>query len=309
MEVLITGGAGYIGSELVGSFLEAGHTVRVVDDLRYGTDSLLRYVSNPKFMFDKMDVRDTAKLSQVMKTADLIIPLAALVGFPLCEQQPKEAEETNFLVNKWIAENKSPSQRVIYPCTNSGYGASTTGKPCTEESPITPVSVYGVTKVQAERIYQRTANCVTLRLATVFGPSSRMRTDLLVNNFVWKALKDRVVVLYECTFMRNYIHIHDICDGFMFVNDNWEACKNETFNIGNDKINANKLDLAKKIQEHLKFEIIRAEINSDPDVRNYIVSSQKLYKVGFSCKRDLDVGIEQLITAYKMIDRPTYGNY
>jgi len=237
------------------------------------------------------------------------LPLAALVGFPLCDDHPRDAREINFEANKWIAQNKSKDQRLIYPCTNSGYGASRDGSICTEESPINPVSLYGKTKVMAERVYQETDNCVTFRLATVFGPGSRMRTDLLVNNFVLKALKDRILVLYECEFMRNYVHLADVCRAFKFVLDNWETCKNETYNVGNDAINMNKLQLAETIQKHIPVEIIKAEFNSDPDLRDYIVSSEKFYSKGFECIYDLDDGIKQLIKAYAIIDSPWYANY
>lgn len=309
MTILITGGAGYIGSELVGVLLGRGHSVVVVDNLKYEPTSLLRYASHINFEFINLDVRKTTgSFKKLMRGSDVIIPLAALVGFPLCEDHPVEAVQVNYEVNKWIAENKSPHQRVIYPCTNSGYGSSESGV-CTEKSPLRPLSLYGRTKVDAEKAYQDAEGCCTLRLATVFGPSTRPRTDLLVNNFVLKALKDKVLVLYECGFMRNYIHIRDICRVYNFILENWDACVDQTFNIGNDEINMNKLQLAEKIGEHLPVEIIKAEFTQDPDKRDYIVSSQKIYDAGFRCKCDLDMGIEQLIKMYSLIDTPWYANY
>ena len=178
-----------------------------------------------------------------------------------------------------------------------------------KNSPMNPISLYGITKVDAEKEYQQTDGCCTLRLATVFGPSSRPRTDLLVNNFVLKALKERVLVLYECEFMRNYVHIWDICRVYNFIINNWDKCNNETFNIGNDDINMNKLQLAEKIQKHIPLEIIKAEFTQDLDKRDYVVSSQKIYNLGFKCKYDLDQGIQQLIKMYGLIDKPWYANY
>jgi nucleoside-diphosphate-sugar epimerase len=247
--VLITGGAGYIGSELTGYLLDEGYSVSVIDNLMYDATSLLRYASNEDFRFTRGDVRDPNLLTTELAQADIIIPLAALVGFPLCERDPRGAEEINHEHVAMLARLKTEEQKIIYPCTNSGYGTSE--DVCTEESPLNPVSLYGKTKVAAEDAVKAVDNHVTFRLATVFGPSSRMRTDLLVNNFVLKAMREKVLVLYECEFMRNYVHIHDVCRAFMFVIDNWESCKNETYNVGNDSLNMNKLELAKKISEHI----------------------------------------------------------
>ena len=308
MNVLITGGAGYIGSELTKYLLDDGHEVVAYDNLMYDPTSLLRYTSHENFSFVKADVRNRDILSQHLKNADVILPLAALVGFPLCRDNPRDAKEINYEINQWIADNKSKDQRVIYPCTNSGYGTGADGI-CTEESPLNPISLYGVTKVDAETAYRETENCVTFRLATVYGPSSRMRTDLLVNNFVLKTLREKILVLYECEFMRNYVHIHDVCSAFKFVIDNWDNCKNETYNVGNDSLNMNKLQLAQKISEHLPLEIIKAEFTKDLDKRDYVVSSQKIYDKGYECRHNLDIGIKQLIKAYDIIESPWYANY
>ena len=307
--VLVTGAAGYIGSELIDYLLSAGYTVTAIDNLMYDPTSLLRYTNNSDFSFVKGDVRNVSLMKRLMLKADIIIPLAALVGFPLCDNDPRAAQEINHDVNTWIAKNKRPDQKVIYPCTNSGYGVSVDGSVCTEESPLNPISLYGRTKVAAEKEYKNVDNCTTFRLATVFGPSARMRSDLLVNNFVLKTLREKSLVLYECEFMRNYVHLQDVCRGFMFVLDNWKQCKNETFNLGNDDLNMNKLQLAEKIKEHLPLEVIIAEINSDPDTRDYIVSSDKIYSKGYECEYDLDDGIRQLITAFAIIESPWFANY
>ena len=275
----------------------------------YDATSLLRYTVHPNFSFVKADVRNYKTLSKYLNKADVIIPLAALVGFPLCRDNPIDAQQINHDVNAWIAKNKSKDQLVIYPCTNSGYGISHDGSVCTEESPLNPISLYGKTKVAAENEYKNVENHVTFRLATVYGPSSRMRTDLLVNNFVLKATREKILVLYECEFMRNYVHLHDICRSFEYVINMWDECKNETYNVGNDDLNMNKMDLAKKIQKHIPIEIIKAEFTKDLDKRDYVVSSQKFYDKGFACKYDLDIGIQQLISAYQIVEAPWYANY
>ena len=308
MNVLITGGAGYIGSELTQYLLNDGHKVVAYDNLMYDATSLLRYTNHPNFSFVKGDVRDLEKLAKCVKKADVIIPLAALVGFPLCRDNPRDAKEINYEVNQWIADNKSVDQMVIYPCTNSGYG-SKSDCVCTEESPLNPLTLYGVTKVDAEKAFKGVENHTTFRLATVFGPSSRMRSDLLVNNFVLKALNEQLLVLYQSRHMRNYVHLQDVCLSFKFIIDNWEKCKNETYNMGNDDLNMNKLDLAKTIQKFIPLEIMHAEFTEDLDKRDYIVSSEKFYSKGFKCQYDLDSGIEQLIKAYNIIKSPWYANY
>lgn len=308
VSVLLTGGAGYIGAKLTPRLLFQDK-VTVYDSLLYDKTSLLQNVGHPGFRFVKGDVRDHDKLLEEIKKHDVIIHLAALVGFPLCDQKPQEAKDVNFEASKFIAQTKSKDQQLIFPMTNSGYGATDGSSIVTEKDPLNPITLYGQTKVRAERAIKQTENHITMRLATVFGSSPRMRTDLLVNNFVLKAMRDKLIVLYECEFMRNYVHIQDVCEALEFILDNWDKCKNETYNVGNDELNMNKLQLAKKIKEHLPLEIIKAEFTSDPDKRNYIVSSQKFYDKGFKCDYDLDDGIKELIQSYELIDGPWFANY
>ena len=307
-KVLITGGAGYIGSSLIPWFLH-DHKVTVIDSLMYDKTSLLPYLTHKNFEFVKGDVRDTKLLTKLVNDADIIVPLAALVGFPLCRDDERGAVENNATANTFIASIKQPNQIVVYPCTNSGYGNANAGEVCTEESPMTPITLYGTTKVDAEKAFIATPGCTTLRLATVYGPSPRMRSDLLINNFTLKAMKEKALVLYEDSFKRNYVHIQDVCAAFRFVVDNWAECKDQVFNVGNDALNCTKMELAKQIAEVIPCEIYVNENFKDPDKRDYIVSSQKIYDLGFECKIDLKTGIKQVQSAYDILDEPWYANY
>ena len=307
-KVLVTGGAGYIGSSLIPWFLH-DHKVTVIDSLMYDKTSLLPYLTHKNFEFVKGDVRDTKLLTKLVNDADIIVPLAALVGFPLCRDDERGAVEINATANTFIASIKQPNQIVVYPCTNSGYGNANAGEVCTEESPMTPITLYGTTKVDAEKAFIATPGCTTLRLATVYGPSPRMRSDLLINNFTLKAMKEKALVLYEDSFKRNYVHIQDVCAAFRFVVDNWAECKDQVFNVGNDALNCTKMELAKQIAEVIPCEIYVNENFKDPDKRDYIVSSQKIYDLGFECKIDLKTGIKQVQSAYDILDEPWYANY
>ena len=309
-KVLITGGAGYIGSVLSEELLKQNLSVTVLDKQIYTKTSLLPCVKyGDKFDFIRGDVRNESLLKDLVSKHDIIIPLAALVGAPLCDKNPIDAELINFKHIKNICDWKSNEQIVIYPNSNSGYGATDGTSACTEESPMNPISIYGTTKLRAEEECKLVDNHVTLRLATVFGASPRPRFDLLVNNLVMKAIKEKMIVLYENQAMRNYIHVKDIVEVFMHIINNWDLCKNNTYNTGNDIINCNKLELVEKIKQYIPIEIIQAEYTKDPDGRNYIVSSQKLYNTGYKCKYNLDYGIKELITVVSMIDEPINANY
>lgn len=309
ISVLITGGAGYIGSELVGLLLKNKFQVTVIDNLMYERTSLLPYISNPLFRFIKGDVRDDSLLEREVPLHDFLIPLAALVGAPLCDKNPVDAELINFRHVDVINALRSNQQRIIYPNTNSGYGTTSGKELITEESPLTPISIYGTTKCRAENAIKDTTNWTTMRLATVFGASLRPRFDLLVNNLVLRAMKDKMIVLYENQAMRNYIHVKDICNAFLHIIMNDALTYNQTFNVGNDALNCTKLDLVKAIQKVIPLEIIQAEFTQDPDKRDYRVSSEKFYKTGFVCERDLDYGIKELKKVLELIDYPINANY
>jgi nucleoside-diphosphate-sugar epimerase len=309
-KVLITGGAGYIGSVLSEELLKQNLSVTVLDKQMYNKTSLLPCVKyGDKFNFIRSDVRNESLLKDLVSKHDIIIPLAALVGAPLCDRNPIDAELINFKHVKNICDWKSNQQIIVYPNSNSGYGATDGTSACTEQSPMNPISIYGTTKLRAEEECKSVDNHVTLRLATVFGASPRPRFDLLVNNLVMRAIKEKMIVLYENQAMRNYIHVKDIVNVFTHVINNWDLCKNNTYNAGNDVINCNKLQLVEKIKQYIPIEIIQAEYTKDPDGRNYIVSSQKLYNTGYVCRYDLDYGIKELITVVSMIDEPINANY
>ena len=301
MKVLITGGAGYIGSLLCEYLLSQKFKVTVIDNFLFSQNSLNSYYNNKNFDVISMDVRDQELIKYVKKN-DIIIPLAALVGAPLCDYKKQETTDVNLNSVKRIVDSLSKDQIIIYPTTNSGYGVGEKDKFCTEETPLNPISLYGKTKTEAEKYVANHQNSVRFRLATVFGCSPRMRLDLLVNDFVYKAVKDRYIVLFEANFKRNYIHIRDVCEAIMMTLNNFENFKGETFNLGLSDANLSKLELCNKIKEHLpNFEISLNEIGKDIDKRDYIVSNEKIEKKGFIPKHNLDDGIQELLKFYKFL--------
>ncbi len=307
--ILITGGAGYLGSILCETLLARGYEVQVVDSLLWGQSSLNHLCHNPKFDFVRGDARDERVMTAALAKADAVIPLAALVGAPACDRDPIFATSVNLDAIKLLLRLRSKNQLVVYPTTNSGYGASTGQQHCTEESPLEPISLYGRTKVDAEKAVLDAGNSITLRLATVFGMSPRMRLDLLVNSFVHAAFKEGYIVIFEKDFKRNYIHVRDVGDCFVHCLENAPRMIGRPFNAGLDDANLSKEQLALKVKEQVPhFFIHFSEVGSDPDKRNYIVSNARLRDVGFAAKRTIEDGIRELLKGYRMMPRPSHAN-
>lgn len=309
MKILVTGGAGYIGSILVPMLLEKGAGVTVVDNFFYKQNSLLDVCFNPKLKIIRGDCRDESLMKKVIKDQDFIIPLACLVGAPLCDKFPMEAKSINLDAIKMIIKLRSKKQKIIFPNTNSGYGIGKKDMYCTEESPLNPISLYGKLKVDAEKALLKSGNAITLRLATVFGISPRMRLDLLVNDFVYRAENDGYVVLFEANFKRNYIHVRDVARVFIHCIENFAKMKNQTYNVGLSDANLSKNELCEEIKKQIpKFTFVESPIGKDPDQRNYIVSNEKIEKTGFEPQVDLQDGIAELIKGYQVIKRSEFAN-
>lgn len=308
-KVLITGGAGYIGSILTPALLAEGYEVTVLDNFSLIQSSLLEVCANPKFDVVRGDCRDESVLKPLMKTADVIIPLAAIVGAPACKNDQVAAKTINLDAVKLLLSMRSNDQRVIYPTTNSGYGIGEKGKFCTEETPLRPISLYGTTKVEAEQAVLAAGNSITFRLATVFGMAPRPRMDLLVNDFVYRAIMDKAVIVFEGHAKRNYIHIRDVARAFIHGLSKWDAMKNEPYNVGLSDANLSKLELCERIAKHVPgFVYLEAPIGEDPDKRDYIVSNEKLERTGFKPAHSLDDGIRELLKGYRILRQNRYSN-
>ena len=310
MNILVTGGAGYIGSVLVPILLKNKHSVTVLDNFLFNQNSFQNLNKTNNIEIIKGDVRDKIIFKELISKADLIIPLAALVGAPLCDKYPKEAKEVNLDSISYLNSQLSKDQKIILPVSNSGYGIGTPGEFCTEESPLNPISLYGRTKVESESIIMERENSVSFRLATVFGMSPRMRIDLLVNYFVNKAITDKKIEIFEGNFKRNYVHINDVAEVFNFTINNFNKMKSNTFNFGLENANFSKIELAEKIKHHVEnFEIIISENGSDPDKRDYIVSNKKILQRGYIFKEDLDSGIIELLSGLPTLSKDkSYSN-
>jgi nucleoside-diphosphate-sugar epimerase len=308
-KVLVTGGAGYLGSIIVPAFLMDGYQVTVLDSLMFNQNSLLECCAHPGFDFIKGDLCNSSLMSALIPKFDVIVPLAAIVGAPACKINPTLTKLVNLEAQKRLAKLISPSQKVVFPTTNSGYGIGESDAFCTEESPLRPISEYGLHKVEIEKTYLDTGNAITFRLATVFGMSPRMRMDLLVNDFTYRAYKDRFIVLFEEHFRRNYIHVRDVAGAFLFGLDHYDIMKGQPFNVGLSAANLTKRQLCEKIKEYVPdFYIHSANIGEDPDKRDYLVSNEKLESLGWSAHHTLDSGIQELLKGYKILKPNQFGN-
>jgi len=309
MKILVTGGAGYLGSVIVPELLNNGYKVTVIDNFIYNQVSLLDCCYREQLNIVRGDARDKSLLSQHLKQADAILPLACLTGAPLCDKLPLEARTIVYDAVKLILELRSKEQSIIFPTTNSGYGVGQEGIYCTEETPLNPVSLYGKLKAEIEEDLLSESNVITLRLATVFGISPRMRLDLMVNDFTYRAVYDGFVVLYQAHFMRNYIHIRDVARAFLHCLGNFNRLKDQPYNVGLSDANLSKWQLCEQIQKQLPlFHFVEAEVGEDPDKRNYIVSNEKIEATGFKPACSLEDGIAELIKGYQIIKRNQYAN-
>lgn len=309
LKILVPGGAGYIGSTLVPELLNLGHEVTVLDNFMYKQNSLSHVCYHQNFTIVNGDIRDYAKVERLVAKADVVIPLAALVGAPICSKDPVAASTVNKDAHIQLFKMTSPQQMVLMPTTNSAYGTGDTNNFCTEESPLKPISLYAKDKVEVEKHLMELKNPISFRLATVFGMSPKMRIDLLVNDFTYRAVYDRFVVLFEGHFKRNYVHVRDVCRAFIHGINNFDRMKGQIYNMGLSEANLSKMELCQAIQKHVPdFTFLEAPIGKDPDQRNYIVSNEKIEKMGFKPQVGLDEGIRELIKGYTMIKNTIYGN-
>lgn len=299
MKILVTGGAGYIGSVLVPELLQAGHEVCVYDSLLFGGNSMLPYFRNPKFSFVDGDIRDGDKVKSVIADKDVIIHLAAIVGYPACERDHRVTKEVNLYATESMIDMVGKYQLVLFGSTGSNYGK--VEGICTEESPLNPLSLYGDTKTKAETYIMNNSKAIAYRFATAFGLSPRLRLDLLVNDFTHKAMMDRYIVVYESHFMRTFIHVYDIARSFMFALDRSDEMVGNVYNIGSDHMNYSKKDVCEKIQSVIPYFLHLADIGEDADKRDYVVSYDKINRLGFNTTISLDQGIRELVNGISAI--------
>ena len=309
MKILVTGGAGYIGSVLVPTLLNNGYEVIVIDNFMYNQATLLDCCYNPNLRIIRGDVRDEYLIENLVKQSDIIIHLACIVGATACDKDPVAARTINLDSVMSVLKFRTRNQPLLFPNTNSGYGIGQEGIYCTEETTLSPISLYGRLKVEAEKEILARGNSISLRLATVFGISPRMRLDLLVNDFVYRALNDGFIVIFEAHFKRNYIHVRDVARAFIHCINNFDAMKGHVYNVGLSDANLSKLELCQEIQKQLPgFYFHEAPIGQDPDKRNYIVSNAKIEATGFSPKFSLQEGITELIKGFQVVKQDQFSN-
>lgn len=309
MNILVTGGAGYIGSVLVPMLLSFGHAVTVIDNFMHRQTSLLDVCHDERLRIIRGDARSEGLLRKEIRNVDIIIPLACLTGAPICDRFPEEARSINLDAVKLLLALRRGDQKIIFPTTNSGYGIGEEGIYCTEETPLKPISLYGRLKVEAEQVTLQSGNAITLRLATAFGISPRMRLDLLVNDFVYRAVRDGFIVLFEAHFKRNFIHVRDVAKAFIHCIDRFSALKNQAYNVGLSAANLSKKELCVEIQKQLPgFYFVEAPVGEDPDKRNYIVSNEKIEKTGYAPEVSLGKGIAELIKGYEVLPQNRFSN-
>jgi nucleoside-diphosphate-sugar epimerase len=307
--ILVTGGAGYLGSILCGRLLEAGHRVTVLDNLRSGGAGLFHLCAEGNLDFVRGDARDEGALQPLLRGADVVIPLAAVVGAPACDRDPWAARSVNLDAIRTLDRLRGRDQLVVFPTTNSGYGTRSGEVACTEDTPLEPVSLYGRTKAEAEAGLLESGNAITLRLATVFGMSPRMRLDLMVNHFVHAAVTDGCILLFEKDFRRNFVHIRDVADCFVHCIRRSSRMTGRAYNVGLDSANLTKEQLAAKVREAVpSFRILHSDTGADPDRRDYVVSNQRLRESGFEAKRSLEEGIAELVKGCRMIGPGPFRN-
>lgn len=309
MNILVTGGAGYIGSVLVPNLLSQGHAVTVIDNFMYKQTSLASSIRDVKLSLVFGDVRDESLMEEHLSKADVIIPLAAVVGAPACDNDPIAAQSINKDSILWLLKHLSSQQRILMPTTNSAYGSGDENNYCDENSPLNPLSLYARDKVTVENALLEFPNATSFRLATVFGISPRMRLDLLVNNFVYRAISDGFVILFEGHFKRNYIHVQDVIQAFNLALNDEKNFKGEIFNVGLSEANISKVDLCREIQSIIpRFTYLEAALGKDPDQRNYVVSNQKIENLGFKPTVSLRSGLEELVKGLKMFNHKPFSN-
>lgn len=308
-KILVTGGAGYLGSTMVPDLLNAGHKVTVLDNFMFKQTSLNHVCYHPNFNVVKGDIRIKSVMEPLIKDADIVIPLAALVGAPLCNLDPVGATTINHDAITLMIKLLSKQQVVLMPTTNSAYGTGDENNFCTEESPLRPISQYAIEKVAIEKELMQRENVISFRLATVFGMSPRMRIDLLVNDFTYRAVNDRFVVLFESSFKRNYVHVKDVSRVFLHAITNFDKMKGQIYNVGLSDANVSKKELCERIQKQVpSFVVLDAPVGKDPDQRNYIVSNAKIEATGYKPSMSLEAGISELLKGYRMIKNSRYGN-